>query len=425
MDRRVVVTGFGCLTGSGKNAEATWRSVTDGRSGIDRMADPATEHWTHGLAAEIEGYDARELVPDRKLLKVITRPDVLGLNALSQALEHSGLLDHRDTVDVDALAAFNDRTGVFVGAPGREYRQRYDFLAPLSAASGDLPDFASDAMDRVHPLWLLRTLPNNVLAYAGIHYGFKGANHNFTDHGVGGSQAIAEARHHLLEGVIDRAVVVGYDSPAEPEAVTYYGAAGLLSSEGLRPFDADRSGTVLGEGAGALVLETMDSARARGAVIHGEVLGSGITSEACGVLAIRDDGEGLARAIRCSLDEAGLDARSIGMVTAHGNATRASDASEAAALGQVFGAETVPVTGFKWCLGHTIAASGVIESILTLLSLRHGTVPGIATLRQRAHECRAAGVSTAARTPRSSTALVISRGFAGLNSCVVLSAPSE
>lgn len=172
----------------------------------------------------------------------------------------------------------------------------------------------------------------------------------------------------------------------EPETVTYYGAAGLLSSEGLRPFDAERSGTVLGEGAGALVLETLDSARARGAVIHGEVLGSGITSEACGILAVRDDGE---------------------------------------ALGRAFGAETVPVTGFKWCLGHTIAASGVIESILTLLCLRDGTVPGIPTLRHRAHECRAAGVSTAARTPRSSTGLVISRGFAGLNSCVVLSAPSE
>ena len=419
MDRRVVVTGFGCLTGAGMNAEATWSSVTDGRSGIDHMADPTTERWLYPLAAEIEGYDPRELVPDRKLLKVIARPDVLGLNAVAQALDHSGLLAHRE--NVADVAMFNDRTGVFVGAPATEYLQRYDFLPPLSAAGDDVPQFASSAMDQVHPLWLLRTLPNNVLAYTGIHYGFKGANHNFTDHGVGGSQAIAEARHHLLEGSIDRAVVVAFDSPAEPEAVTYYGGVGLLSRTGIRPFDAAHDGTVLGEGAGALILEAMDAARERKATIHGEVLGSSITSEARGILSIREDGDGLCRAMRSALEDAGIRAEAIGMVSAHGNGTPASDTSEARALGETFGANAGPATGFKWCIGHTIAASGIIESILTLLCLRDGEVPGMPTLLEQAHDCRAANVSATARAPRSPSALVIARGFAGLNSCLVLS----
>ena len=417
MDRRIVVTGFGALTGAGMSAESTWRSVASGRSGIRSMADPAAEEWLYPLAAEIERYDPRELVPDRKLLKVITRPDVLGLNAVSQALEHSGLLDYRETV-VDA-ATFNDRTGVFVGAPASEYLQRYDYLPPLAAAGGDVPRFASAAMDQVHPLWLLRTLPNNVLAYTGIHYGFKGANHNFTDHGVGGSQAIAEARHHIREGSIDRAVVVAFDSPAEPEAVTYYGSSGLLSRTGLRPFDAAHDGTVLGEGAGALVLETLEGARERGATIHGEILGSGISADGRGVLSIRGDGDGVARAIRGALGSAGMKPDAIGMITTHGNGTPASDVSEAKALGEVFATDTLPATGFKWSLGHTVAASGVIESILSLLCLKDGVVPGIPTLRKKAHGCRAVHVSVEAQSSRAPTALVVTRGFAGLNSCLV------
>ncbi len=420
MDRRVVVTGFGCLTAAGMDAESTWSAVTSGRSAIGRMADPATEDWLYPLAAEIARYDPRQLVPDRKLLKVITRPDVLGLNAVSQALEHSALLTHRDTVS-DA-ATFNDRTGVFVGAPASEYLQRYDFLPSLSVGDDDIARFASDAMDRVHPLWLLRTLPNNVLAYTGIHYGFKGANHNFTGHGVGGSQAIAEAHYHLREGSIARAVVVAFDCPAEPEAVTYYGSSGLLSRTGLRPFDTAHDGTVLGEGAGALILETLEGARARGAVVHGEILGSGISSDALGVLGIREDGDGLTSAIRSALGDAEIDAEAIGMVTTHGNGTPASDASEAKALGGVFGTDTAPATGFKWSLGHTIAASGVIESILSLLSLRDGVVPGIPTLQDKAYDCRAADVSRGARSPRGRAAVVVTRGFAGLNSCVVLAA---
>ena len=132
-----------------------------------------------------------------------------------------------------------------VGSPATKYRYQHDYLEPLAEAGGDSREFGFRAMEEVHPMWLLRTLPNNVLAYVGIQYGFMGANQNVTAHGISGSQAVAEACRYLRDGAIDRAIVVGYDSASELEALPYYASVGLLSARGLRPFDRDRDGTVL------------------------------------------------------------------------------------------------------------------------------------------------------------------------------------
>jgi 3-oxoacyl-[acyl-carrier-protein] synthase-1 len=416
--RRVVVTGFGCITATGTDVEATWNAVVSGESGIQPVSSWDTTDWKYHLAGEIKDYQPRTLVSDRKLLKVISRQDVLGLNAVDQALAHSGMLEHRDSLEDPT--SFNDRTGVFVGSPGTKYRQQHDYLESLAEAGEDMSVFGSEAMDQVHPMWLLRTLPNNVLAYTGIGHGFKGANENVTAHGISGAQAIAEACRYLEAGAIDRAVVVGYDSVSESEALVYYAAMGLLSPRALKPFDRDRDGTILGEGAGAMVLEAKDVATARGASIHGEVLGTSVSSEG-GILSVSEEGVGLVQAIRASLEDAGLQPDDIGMITAHANGSRPSDASEAIAIGEVFGASSVPVTGFKWSLGHTVAASGVIEGILTLSSLREGRVPGIAALENLAPDCSDLKVSAAEQSPRSPVGLLTTRGFAGLNSCVVFS----
>jgi 3-oxoacyl-[acyl-carrier-protein] synthase-1 len=178
---------------------------------------------------------------------------------------------------------------------------------------------------------------------------------------------------------------------------------------------------VLGEGAGALFLESRDEAERRGAKIYGEVLGSSVVSEAEGVLSVREDGAGVSRAIRLALEDSGKSPDEIGMISAHANGTRVSDASEARAFVDVFGASAIPVTGFKWSLGHTIAASGVIESILALLCLAEGRVPGIPTLDELSPDCEGVKVSAAEQKPRSSVGIVVSRAFAGLNSCIVLS----
>ena len=415
----IVITGYGCLTASGADAAMTWEAVLAGESGIRQAETWDSSGWPYRLAGEIKAYSPRDLIADRKLLKFITRQDVIGLNAVTQAIAHSKIIEHRD--GLADPTSFNDRTGVFVGSPATKYRSQHDYLSPLSKAGGDLREFGVRAMEDVHPMWLLRALPNNVLAYAGIQYGFKGANANVTAHGISGSQAIAEACRYLKDGAIDRAIVVGYDSASELEALPYYASVGLLSSRGLRPFDRNRDGTVLGEGAGSLILETRDEADRRGAKIYGEVLGSSVVSEAEGVLSVREDGAGVSRAIRSALEDSEKSPDEIGMISAHANGTRVSDASEARAFVGVFGASSIPVTGFKWSLGHTIAASGVIESILTLLCLADGRVPGIPTLEELSPDCEGVSASAVEQKPRSSVGIVVSRAFAGLNSCIVLS----
>ena len=419
MNNGVVITGFGCLTASGADAAATWEAVLAGESGIREATTWESSEWPYRLAGEIKDYSPRELVSDRKLLKFITRQDVIGLNAATQAIAHSRIIEHRD--GLADPTSFNDRTGVFVGSPATKYRYQHDYLSPLADAAGDSREFGTRAMEDVHPMWLLRTLPNNVLAYVGIQYGFKGANGNITAHGISGSQAIAEACRYLRDGAIDRAIVVGYDSASELEALPYYASVGLLSSQDLRPFDRSRDGTVLAEGAGAIVLETRDAAERRGARIHGEMLGSSVVAEAGGVLSVREDGDGVSRAIRLALEDSGKSPDEIGMISAHANGTRVSDAGEVRAFVEIFGASTIPVTGFKWSLGHTVAASGAIESILALLCLADGRIPGIPNLEELSPDCEGVMVSASEQKPRSSVGIVVSRAFAGLNSCIVLS----
>jgi len=195
-----------------------------------------------------------------------------------------------------------------------------------------------------------------------------------------------------------------------------------MAEDTIRPFDRRRSGSLFGEGAGALVLETEASAAARNARVMGEVLGGGHVSEGTGLLAIRDDGDGLARAIGDALHDARIGPADIGMVVAHGNGTRQSDTTEAAALRRVFGQAMPPVTAFKWSIGHLIAAAGIVETVVALAALSQNTVPGIATLSEVDPECAGLPLSANPQTPRSDVALVLSRGFAGTDGALIVRA---
>lgn len=421
--KRIVVTGYGCLTAAGHTAEETWEAVKQGKTGIASINQWDASQWEYSLAGEIKDYQPQKLVADRKLLKLLSRHDVLGLNAATQAIEHSQLLPYREAIAAaDDLAEFNHRTGIFVGSPGNKFQQQYDFMPLLKTANGDMQVYATELFNQVHPMWLLRILPNNVLAYTGIQYGFKGVNHNITNHVISGMQAIAEAFHFIRSGSLDRAVVVAYDANVEPQGVTYYGEMGLLSKHGIHSFDQNRDGTVLAEGAGALILETLESAQQRGAKIYGEILASAVTSEAMGVFPVREDGAGLVRAMENALNKANLSANDIAMVTAHANGTVQSDASEALAISQIFTQKSAAVTGFKWAVGHTISAAGVIETVLTLAALKEQLVPGIATLKQQAQDCAAIDISNAHRvcTNQSARAMILSRGFSGMNACLIV-----
>lgn len=420
MTDKIVITGFGCLSALGHSAEETWNNIKDGKTGIERISSWDTQEWEYALGAEIKNLDLRALLSDRKILKMLSRHDVIGLAAVQQAIAHSQLLNYRETLS--DTTAFNERTGVYVSSPGSKFSQQYDFFPLLTQVSDNMQRFGSELNSVVNPMWLLKTLPNNVLAYTGIQYGFKGANQNIVNHSVGGSQAILEATAAIRQGVIDRAVVIGYDIVVEPQTQAYYAALGVLSKTGVKPFDDARDGTVLANGAGAMMIETLSSAKERGAKIYGEIIGGISTSEAMGVFPIREDGLGLSRAMEETLQKFQLNANDIGMITTHGNGTSISDSVEASVINTLFHNQKIPVTGFKWAIGHTFSAAGIIESIMTLFSLQEKIVPGIATLKKVAKDCSELRVSNQHQPLEKPIALLLNRSFASITCCLALSA---
>ena len=422
MRPRILVTGTGLISGAGRSAEETLDAVGTGRSAIARVRGWDPSGWPTAVAAEIADYDPDALAGDRKVLKFVRRSDVLGLYAATQAIDGGCLTTHRRSLDADAATRLGERTGVYVGSGGGTYANQHDFLPLLAAAGGSLEGFGRELASSVNPMWLLRTLPNNVLCHVGIRHGLKGPNACITNHAVSGMLAIVEAVQALRAGDCDRAVAVAHDAPIEPQTVLYYHRLGLLSDDVVRPFDVARSGTVLGEGAGALLLEGEAAAKARQARIVGEILGGAASSEPEGLLRIRDDGDGLARAIALALEDAGLRPEDVGMIVAHGNGTRQGDASEAQAIREVFGPAPPPVTAFKWAFGHLLAAAGMIDAVVALAALRARMVPGVETLTQLDPELGWLPVSATARSPRSDTALVLSRGFAGTNAALLMRA---
>ncbi|HEV3239806.1 MAG TPA: beta-ketoacyl-[acyl-carrier-protein] synthase family protein [Casimicrobiaceae bacterium] len=421
-ERKVVITACGAVCAAGRDPATILDAVRGGRSAIGPIRQWDTSRWPTQAAGEIADLNARDMVDDRKLHKLIRRTDLFGLYAAGRAIEASGITPHRGELDAAAAAAYSDRTGVYVGSGGGNYESQYDYFPLLSAANEKLPAFGRELSSTVNPMWLLRTLPNNVLGHIGIRHGLKGANACITNHSIGGTLAVIEAMESLRTGEADRALAVGHDAPIEPQMVLYYYDVGLLAKDTIRPFDARRDGSLFGEGAAALMLETETSARERNVAILGEVLGGGSATEAQGLLAIRDDGDALARAIELALDDAGLRAADVGMIAAHGNGTPQSDASEAAAIRRVFGVQAPPVTAFKWAFGHLIAAAGIIESVLALASLRLRVVPGTATYSAPDPACAGVPISAAPQSPRSAVALVLCRGFAGTNAALLLRA---
>jgi 3-oxoacyl-[acyl-carrier-protein] synthase-1 len=421
----IVITGAGALCAAGKRPAEIWNTIGSGRSALSPIQQWDSTQWPRRIAGEITDLDPVALLRDRKIQKLIRRSDVFGLYAADQAIDASGLGAHRDTLDEAAAAEFSDRTGVYVGSGGGSYSSQYDYFPLLTSAAGDLKAFGRDLGDTVNPMWLLRTLPNNVLCHVGIRHGLKGSNACITNHSISGMLAIIEAMQAVQQDEADRAVAVGHDAPIEPQAVLYFSELGLLARDTIRSFDAHRDGSLFGEGAAALVVETRAMAQQRGAPIFGELLGSGCANDSQGLLAIDDEGEALADAIRMALENARLHPTDVGMIVAHANGTRQSDASEAAALLRVFRREPPPVTGFKWAFGHLIAASGIIETVAALSALQARIVPGIPTLRELDPACAGLTVSASPSTPRSDVALVISRGFGGTDAALLVRAPGH
>lgn len=418
--QRVFITGRSTLTAAGSTADDTWNSLLAGQSGIDIINEWQLNQWPCQLGGELKNLQLAKMLPDRKLIKVISRQDVLGINAAVSAVEQTSILTYRDSLPTAEL--FNDRTAVYVGSPGNKYYQQYDFLPLIAKTKGDMRAFAGQLFDEVHPMWLLRILPNNVLAYTGITYGFKGINHNITNHAVSGAQALIEAYHAIRTGQADRAVVVAYDVGIEPQAMFYYQQLGVLSESHLKPFDRAHDGTLLADGAAAVVLESEASVRERDARCYAEVVGGLAASEAQGLFSIESQGEHLSALLHNSLKSAQLGTDAIGGIIAHGNGNPKSDDSESLAINRLWPQGKTPVSAFKWATGHTLCASGLVDTVLASYAAQNRSIPGIANLEQKAVAATPLSINADHQSLEKEYIMIINRGFASMNACIVIKA---
>ncbi len=419
---RIVITGNSAICGAGHDPSTIVDALLEGYSALAPITAWDAQTWQGKLAAEVKDYNGGKLLGDRKLLKLVRRSDVFGIYAGTQAIEQAGLPAWRETLGEAAANDYADQTGCYVGSGGGAFEVNYDFFPLMAETEGSLSKFGQELSNMVNPMWLLRSLPNNVLCHVSIRNQLKGPNGCITNHTTSGVLAVIESAWALREGDAQRVVAIGHDAPIEPQTLLYLDKVGLISKDLLRPYDERHDGCLLGEGAASLVLETEASARERGATVLGEYLGGGDASEGEGIFDVREDGDGLSRAIECALADAGLNPADVGMIVAHANGTQGSDDSEAAALLRVFGTDMPPVTGFKWSIGHLFAASGAIDVALGLEACRRNVVPGIATLDQRASSCVGLNLSKQNRPARSDVVLVLCRGFAGTNAAVLLRA---
>lgn len=418
---KVYMTGQGLLTAAGLSISENWEALSTNTSYLKKIESVDLSEWPCCLGGELHGFDARKHLPDKKLLKLISPQDTYGLFAAYQAIDDAQLLAYRDTLS-DA-SEFNDRTGIYVASPGNKYTQQYDFLPLLSKTQGNMQAFGAELFNEVHPMWLLRILPNNVLAYTGIHSGFKGPNHNIANHAVGGMQALIEAFHAIRRGQIDRAVVVAYDVGIDPQALFYYDKLGLLSPTGIQPFSQAQHGTVLANGAAAVVLEGHHSVMQRGAHRYAEVLYGASQTEGAGLFGIDKTATHLTKLMSDVLHHADCDPKDLGFILAHGNGTQASDDSEALAITRLLDKkQEVPISALKWSMGHTLVASGLVDTLLATKALSSQTLPGIATLKQPSEASKKLNLQREMGTIAEHTALIINRGFASMNACLAIRA---
>jgi 3-oxoacyl-[acyl-carrier-protein] synthase II len=419
--RRVVVTGLGLVTPLGLGAADFWSALLEGRSAVTRVDLLGGEGEPRHAVARLPQFDVRSLVPDRKLLRVMCDSDRYALAAAQMAVSEAG-----------EIAPAPDRRGAFVGT--RKELMAYEMLREASIASMDAQGHISSTRlgelgyPLIPPLALVTGMPNGCLFALSVLHTIKGGGANLIGSGEVGLGAIGAAYRAIQEGRVEWALAAGQDAAANRWDYADLYALGLLSrwtgdpSQAVKPFDLHRDGFVLGEGAGAVVLEELESAQRRGATILAELSGYAETCDAQGLLRTGSDGAALSRGLETALHQAGLAPEEVGYVNACGTATLAGDRTEARALRQVFGggARRPLVSGLKPALGHLLAASGAVEFGAAVLALHHQTVPPTLNLRDPDPELDFEVARVPARQADLRAAVTISRGIGGQNAVAAL-----
>jgi 3-oxoacyl-[acyl-carrier-protein] synthase II len=399
----VVVTGMGVISPIGCRINDFWNALVEGGSGVQPIAafDPSG-HKTR-IAAEVTSFAPEDWL-NHKQIRRMARVSQFAVCAALDAIRGAGLELERED---------RSRVGCVLGSAAGDYT----FLEE------QLLKFQEKGPGSVNPLTVPKVIPNMPASNVGIALGIHGPNLGVSTACATGSHAVGIALGILRQGYADVVLAGGAESTVTPFVLDGYSCMGVLSErndryqEASRPFDADRDGFVMGEGAGVLVLETLDHARRRGAEVLAGVAGFGMTSDAYNIAIPEPDGSSAAMAMEQAVGNAGLNLEDIGHINAHGTSTKVNDRVESHAIRRAFGDHhrNILVTSNKSMIGHTLGAAGAIEAVATVLSLHHGVIPPTINYRTKDPECDLNIVANEAREVRLKAALSNSFGFGGQN----------
>jgi 3-oxoacyl-[acyl-carrier-protein] synthase II len=426
MRRRVVITGMGAITPLGHSVGAMFEAQLAGKSGVGPVFRFDASRFPTQFAAQVKGFELARHVPDADRWNHSGVNSQFAAAAARQALEDAGLLDAR--------GADPTRCGVYLGSG--EGVQDFPNLISLVAQSYrpetrllDMAAFERGALERFHPGRESEQELHTTAAHLAAHFGLEGPNFNCLTACAASSQAVGEAVELIRHGDAELMLAGGSHSMIHPFGMTGFNLLTALSTrndaphKASRPFDLQRDGFVLGEGAGMLILEELEHARKRGARIYAELTGYGSTADAFRVTDSHPEGRGAIACIRGALKDSGLSPADVGYVNAHGTSTKVNDLVETLAIKQVFGdgAYQVPVSSTKSMMGHLIAAAGAVELITCVEALRRGVLPPTINYEVPDPECDLDYVPNRPREQRVRHALSNSFGFGGQNISLIVS----
>jgi nodulation protein E len=396
--RRVVITGLGVVSSLGKNAQEFWGSLSHGISGIGPIELVDRTRLRFSNAAEVRSYRAEDYFGDGKT-GILDRFAQFGLIAANEAVRAAG---------ISWSEKLKETTGIVTGSA----------MGGQSTEDEAFADLYLRQKTRCNPLAIPRIMTNALTSQISMTYGITGPGFTVSTACSSSNHAIGLAFQMIRGGSINVAITGGSEAPLSLGNLKAWEAMRVVSQDTCRPFSKSRSGVILGEGAGILILEEMDFARARGAEIYGEIVGFGMSSDAHHIT--QPSSEGAARAIAGALKDAGLLPHTIGYINAHGTGTLTNDPTETAAIRAIFGAhaDALPVSSTKSMHGHALGASGALEAIATVLSLRNSLLPPTANFIEPDPECNLDVIPNTPRQMQCEYALSNSFAFGGLNAVI-------
>ena len=406
--RRVVVTGLGMLSPVGNSAETSWQALLQGQSGITHIEHFDTTDFPTRFAGLVKDFDAEAYGISRKDARKMDLFIQYGIAAGLQAIEDAALA-------IDESNA--ERIGVAIGSG----------IGGLGLIEANHDSLTKGGPRKISPFFVPSTIINMVAGHLSIMKGIQGPNIAVTTACTTGTHAIGMAARMIAYGDADVMVAGGAEKASTPMGMGGFAAAKALSTrndephKASRPWDKERDGFVLGDGAGVVVLEEYEHAKARGAKIYAELVGFGMSGDAHHMTAPPDDGSGAARAMQAAIKDAGIDAAQIGYINAHGTSTPLGDVAELRGVKKVIGehAKQVMVSSTKSMTGHLLGAAGAIEAIITVLALRDQIAPPTINLDNPDEECDLDLVPHVAKKGTFEYALSNSFGFGGTNGSLI------